>query len=118
MAVEPRVLEGALAAILDLIALDEVVQYHGATEAQRGSYYDAAIVTPGLDRMARAEVVITLPDTGEPSRDPRGQVSAPGVLQDVDITGGREVIALLDEHAPIEVTRGGRLRRARERCLW
>ncbi len=110
---EPLVLEGAFAAILALNGLDEVVQFESATHAERGSHYDAAIVTPAYNDRARAHVVITLPDTNgtADSRDGprRGQVRTGTASSDVDIHDQREVIRLLDLHAPAGASRRGRL---------
>lgn len=113
MAVAPLVLEGALAAILELIALDEVVQFHNATDAERGAPYDAAIVTPDFGSEILADVVITLPDTqdctGHAGHDHRGHLTTPNVSDDVDIRDQREVIDLLDAHVPVGVSRRDRL---------
>ncbi len=113
VAVAPLVLEGAFAAILELIALDEVVQFHNATDAERGAPYDAAIVTADYGSEILADVVITLPDTqdctGHAGHDHRGHLTTQDVSDDVDIHDQREVIDLLDAHVPVGVSRRDRL---------
>ncbi len=112
-------MEGAFAAILDLIGLDDVVQFRGATDAERGAHYDAAIVTSAFHDEARAEVVIELPDingtTGGPDWRCLGQVRKGAVSDDVSIRDQRQVISLLDLHVPTAVSRGDRLLEAQRR---
>ncbi len=118
VAIEPIVLEGAFATILELIGLDEVVQFQSATNAERGGHYDAAIVSAGFQDEARAEVVIILPNvdvSGGARRQRRGHIVTPEVTEDVDIDGQREVIHLLDRHAPTVVSRRDRLLTAQGR---
>ncbi len=113
---EPMVLEGVFAAILELIGLDEVVQFQSADDVERGSHYDAAIVTAGFQHEIRAQVVITLPSiegSGGAARPRQGQVVAGEVVDQVEIYDQSEVIHLLDQHAPTVVSRRDRLLRAR-----
>lgn len=118
VAVEPVVLEGAFAVILEMIDVDEVVQFHDATESQRRESYDAAIVTTGFPGEVSAEVVITLPDTQadtDGSGDAGlGHVTTRLTSDDVDIRDQSVVIDLLDEHLPAAVCRRGRLPAPRE----
>lgn len=114
VAVEPVVLEGAFAAILEAIGLDEVVQFHIATAADRGARYDAAITSEGLARSVCADVVITLPrieGSGGPPGPAHGHVTKGKVSEAVDIRGEREVIGLLDEHVPRAAARSDNLSR-------
>ena len=116
VAVQPVVLEGALASILELIGLDQVVQFHPAVPLDRSAQYDAAIVSAGFPSEVRAWVTITLPDTegsagGSGGTQP-GHVSAPGTSQPVDIRDQRQIIDLLDEHAPTVASRKDRLLQA------
>ncbi|HVE47703.1 MAG TPA: hypothetical protein VNA57_13265 [Acidimicrobiales bacterium] len=113
VAVEPVVLEGAFAVILEMIDVDEVVQFHDATESQRRESYDAAIVTTGFPGEVSADVVITLPDTKaetDGSGDSGvGHVTTRHTSDDVDVRHQGIVIDLLDEHLPVAVCRRGRL---------
>lgn len=113
VAVQPVVLEGALAAILERIGLDQVVEFHAADEAGRSVVYDAAIVSAGFPDEVRAGATITLPDTegsasagGAPGQ---GQFSAGGTSRQVDIRDQRQIIDLLDEHVPTVPSRKDRL---------
>ena len=114
MAVEPIVLEGAFAAILELIALDEVVQFHRATAAERARRYDAAIVSGALSEEIIADLVITLPRTQDGADGPGvrllGHVATKEASDDVDIRDQRQVVELLDQHLPLEVSRTDRLK--------
>jgi hypothetical protein len=113
VAVKPLVLEGALATILELIALDEVVQFQTATAVERRARYDAAIVTADIGTDIVAGVVITLPDTsgGPVSSDHAGQLTIAGTSAAVAIQDQSDVVALLDEHVPTGRSRGERLAR-------
>ncbi|MDQ3384764.1 MAG: hypothetical protein M3503_01940 [Actinomycetota bacterium] len=117
IAVRPVVLEGAFAAILHSIGLDEVVQFHGATAAERAGRFGAAVISADLAGAVAADVVITLPDTGGAgaSGEPRrGHVTSGDGSVEVDIRDERQVIDLLDEHVPMTTSRrDGLLARAR-----
>ena len=93
VAVQPVVLEGALASILELIGLDEVFQFHDAEESVRAAAFDAAIMSAGFPGEVRAWVTITLPDThvsgGAPGRRQPGHIRAGGTSYDVDIRDQR-----------------------------
>lgn len=106
-------LEGALAAILELIALDEVVQFHSASAAERTARYDAAIVTADYDSKVLAEVVIGLPDTehdtARPDEGHRAHLTIGDASDEVDIHDQGEVIDLLDAHVPTGMSRRDRL---------
>lgn len=112
VAVEPLVLEGAFAAILELIGMDDVVQFHVAGDRERRQLFDAAIVTGSFSDEARADVVITLPDvrrSGGPTNGHRGHVTTAQLSDDVEIRDQGEVIRLLDEHVPAALPRSERL---------
>lgn len=113
VAVTPVVLEGAFATILELIALDEVVQFHDASAAERHARYDAAIVTADYDSEVFAEVVIGLPntedDTAGPGQGHRAHLTIGNASGEVDIRDQREVIDLLDAHVPTQASRSERL---------
>ena len=119
MAAQPVVLEGAFAAILNLAGVDQVLQFHSATEAERAEDYEAAIVSIPLDHGIRADVVIVLPevngDGGHPATQDHGYVRAGPVRHEVEIHDQRSIIDLidlLDVHAPAAVSRSDRLREA------
>jgi hypothetical protein len=120
VAIEPVVLEGAYAAILELIGLDEVVQFHRVAASLHAARYDAAIVTEGLLPAVRADIVITLPETQNGSHRPearlRGHVTIGKRSDEVDIRDQREVVQLWDEHLPLEASRAERLQ-ARRRLV-
>jgi hypothetical protein len=115
VAVAPVVLEGAYAAILELVGLDDVVEFHAASTAQRGARYDAAIVSHELAADVDADVVITLPDALDDEAPPsrQGRVDTRGTSDTVDIRDQRDVIDLLDRHLPLAERRGDRLMMAR-----
>ena len=96
LAVEPGVLEGALAEMLSECFEAEVAQT-GRGGAASGCY-DAAIVSDRLPLGVRAAVVITLPDTR--GSGGTGTVSTDGVVREVQISGPEVVIQLLDQHVP------------------
>ncbi len=113
VAVQPVVLEGALAAILELIGLDQVVQFHRTEEIDPATVYDAAIVSAGFPDVVRARATITLPDTeasgGSPGSRRPGHVSAGSTSRQVDIRDQRQIIDLLDQHVPTVTSRKDRL---------
>ena len=113
VAVQPVVLEGALASILELIGLDLVVQFHTAQQADRDGFYDAAIVSAGFPDEVQAWVTITLPDTQAPAgaagTPHPGHISTRAASHEVDIRDQREIISLLDEHVPAVASRKDRL---------
>ncbi len=108
IAIEPVVLEGAFAAILHSIGVDEVVQFHAATVAERARPFCVAIVSADLAAEVVADVVITLPGIavpGAPTGPPLGHVTSDEGRVVVDIRDERQVIDLLDEHVPMGVSR-------------
>ena len=111
VAVQPVVLEGALASILELIGLDDVVQFHPAAPMDRSAESDAAIVSAGFPLEVRAWVTITLPDTegSDGGSQHPGHISAGGTYHQVEIRDQREIIDLLDQHAPTVASRKDRL---------
>ena len=112
VAIDPLVLEGALGAILDLIALDEVVQFHASTEADRAGPFDAAVISSAYSAEVWAELMITLPDIRSmagTSPDHRGHLTTTRLSGDVEIRDQRQILELLDEHLPRGVSRRERL---------
>ena len=116
VAVKPLVLEGAFATILELIALDEVVQFQSATPLERRARYDGAIVSADVGADVTADVVITLPDTGggpgPHTFDHAGHLTINETSEVVAIQDQDDVIALLDEHVPTWPSRAEGLARA------
>jgi len=96
LAVQPTVLEGALARMLTTGRPDEVVQLGrtGANVADGG--YDAAVVCDELPDGIQAAVVITLPDTR--GSGGTGTITRGGVVYEVSIGGAERVVELLDEY--------------------
>ena len=97
LAVEPGVLEGALARLLSA-RFDEVVMAgrRGAPAADGG--YDAAVVSDQLPEGVRAHVVITLPDTR--GSGGAGTVQNGKVIHDVGIGDAERVVELLEQYVP------------------
>jgi hypothetical protein len=96
LAVEPAVLEGALAAMLAAGEGHDIVDTRGARRRPGGDY-DAAVVSDALPAGVRAGVVITLPDTQ--GSGGTGTVRTRGVVHQVSIAGAGRVVELLDEYA-------------------
>ena len=63
VAVEPVVLEGALALLIERLQLAEVVQFHSASDALDRRYY-VAVVCPPTAHDVQADVLITLSVSG------------------------------------------------------
>lgn len=104
MAVEPVVLEGALASILQRLDLDDVVT---RDEGAPSGSFDAAIVTITLPSDAQPDVVITLSDTvgfGSP-----GRLVAAGRSEEVEVADAAAIIDLLDATVPATSSRAERL---------
>ena len=98
LAVEPTVLEGALAKMLSAGSDDEIVQVgRGGLEVDDGAY-DAAVVSDHLPDTVRADVVITLPDTR--GSGGTGTVVSGEAVYEVRITGAERVVELLEQYSP------------------
>jgi hypothetical protein len=97
LAVEPGVLEGALARLLSAGFHDEVVQV-GRTGRTAPGGYDAAVVSDQLPDGVRADVVITLPDTR--GSGGTGTVTSGEAVQEVSIGGAERVVELLEQYVP------------------
>ena len=97
LAVEPAVLEGALATMLSASEDDDVVQLGRAGRAGHEGDYDAAVVSDELPEGIHARVVITLPDTR--GSGGTGTVTTDEVVHEVDIAGAQRVVELLDQYA-------------------
>jgi hypothetical protein len=96
LAVEPAVLEGALARMLAAEPRDRVVQMgHRRLDFPD---YDAAVVSDRLPHGVRAAVVITLPDTR--GNGGTGTVRSGDVVHEVEIAGAERVVELLAEYVP------------------
>jgi hypothetical protein len=98
LAVEPGLLEGALAKLLSDTFEGEVVRLGRAGgEAPEGGY-DAAVVSDELPEGVRADVLITLPDTRGSSGV--GTVKRGELVDEVFIPGAERVLELLEEYVP------------------
>lgn len=96
LAVEPAVLEGALAAMLVAGSRDRVVQM--GRRRLDSPDYDAAVVSDRLPYGVRAGVVITLPDGR--GNGGTGTVRSGGVVHEVEIAGAERVVELLAQYVP------------------
>jgi hypothetical protein len=101
---EPAVLEGAMAVLLEAGDANEVVQLHSSPVIDLTGPYDAAIVTGDLPTELQADVVIALPA----AESGMGHVITAGADREVEVHSHRQVIDLLDEQFP----RTGAARRA------
>ncbi|HEV2123114.1 MAG TPA: hypothetical protein VGW38_10115 [Chloroflexota bacterium] len=99
LAVDPGVLEGALAKMLSAGTGDEVVQLSRTGVKPFDSSFDAAVVSDQLPDGVRAGVVIMLPDTR--GSGGIGTVRQGGVVEEVSITGAEQVIELLEQYVPL-----------------
>lgn len=118
IAIRPVVLEGAFAAILRAVGVDDVLQYHGTAVAERAGSFAAAVVSADLAADVVADVVITLPEidgTGVATASACGHVTSGNRRVEVDIRDERQVIDLLDEHVPTSASRRSGLVLARTR---
>ena len=94
LAVEPGVLEGALARLLSA-RFDEVIQVGRSGLRAPAGAYDAAVVSDRLPDGVEANVVITLPDTY--GSGGTGTVKTGTVVHDVSIGRAESVVALLEQ---------------------
>lgn len=93
LAVEPAVLEGALAAMLAARGGHDVVERGG------DGRFDAAVISDELPQGVHADVVITLPDTR--GSGGTGTVTRGSVVHEVSIRGAGRVVELLEQYAPL-----------------
>lgn len=98
LAIEPGVLEGALARLLSSRIDDEVVELGRRGRGALRGGYDAAVVSDELPEGVRADVVITLPDTR--GSGGIGTVRIGQVVHDVGIRGADRVVELLEQYVP------------------
>lgn len=100
LAVEPGVLEGALARLLSAARDDEVVELHRTEVSALDEVYEAAVTSTELPDQVRAGVVIMLPDTRGGAGT--GTVTTGEHVHEVSIAGAERVIELLDQYVPRE----------------
>lgn len=105
VALEPAVLEGAFALLLEDGTRNDVVQMRHATEDDLADAYDAAIVTVELLEHVRADVVVSLP-RGD-SEAGIGSVTTGDGDRPVVVRSHRQVIDLLDEEFETALASGG-----------
>lgn len=96
LAVQPAVLEGALATLLQAADHDDVVQLGHLGVAGHEGGYDAAVVSDDLPAGVHAGVVITLPDTR--GSGGTGTVTRGDVVHEVTIAGAHRVVELLEQY--------------------
>lgn len=97
LAVEPGVLEGALARLLSA-RFDDVVQVGRSGLRPPAGGYDAAVVSDELPDGVLADVVITLPDTY--GGGGTGTVRRGDDVRRVSIARAERVVELLEEYSP------------------
>lgn len=97
LAVDPGMLEGALARLLS-DEDDEVVELGRSGRQLSGDDYDAAVVSDELPAGVRARVVITLPDTRGSAGT--GTVRRGEDVRPVAIGDAQRVVDLLEEYVP------------------
>ncbi len=98
LAVEPGMLEGALAELLSATEEDQVVQGSGGRTGAYGAVYDAAVVSADLPSDVLADVVITLPDAE--GSGGTGTVRRGTDVRAVSIDHAGRIVELLEEYAP------------------
>ncbi len=96
LAVEPAVLEGALAELLSARPEDEIVQLGRQRKPPPSGHYDAAVVSTDLPVGVVADVVITLPDTR--GSGGTGSVRRGTTIDEVSIPSAERVLELLDQY--------------------
>lgn len=109
VAMEPAVLEGALALLLTSREAHDVVEFHAATEAERGARFDAAVVSRALAGGVSADMVIVLPDAGSSGGSGVGHVTTAGARREVPLRSHQQVLDLLHEQFALAVSRPGPL---------
>ena len=107
VAMEPAVLEGALAFLLETRTGHHVVQFHEALPADGVRRFDAAVVSPALAGHADADVVIVLPNLASPRAGGTGRVRNGNGERLVQLRSHQQVIDLLDEQFPLSVSHPG-----------
>lgn len=98
LAVEPGVLEGALGRLLSTAFPDEVVELGNGDGRGVEGGYAAAVVSDEVPAGARADVVITLPDTRGSAGT--GTVRRGEVVDEVRIAGAESLVELLERYVP------------------
>jgi hypothetical protein len=98
LALDPGVLEGALARMLSTGFGDDLVQRGGPRRAIAAGVFDVAVVCEELPDGVEAAVVITLPDTR--GSGGMGTVQRGEVVQEVSIADAERVVELIEQYAP------------------
>lgn len=101
VALEPTVLEGAFAALLQDGERSEVVQYHEGGAGDPADHYDAAIVTPAFVHRVDSELLIVLPGT-EAGAGRQASLTVGGVTRPVSVGTNAQLADLLAEWFPAE----------------
>lgn len=96
VAVEPVVLEGAIALLIDRRTDVDVVQFHASPRLER-RHYDAAVVSSPPPEGMSADVVITLPAAGSGITS----LATQGAVRWIVVKTHQDVIRLLEEHGAI-----------------
>jgi hypothetical protein len=93
LAVEPRVLGDALAAVLDAVGLDDVIVNHTKGAHGTSMHIDAAVVSDDSVPVV-ADVVIHVPIRGS------AHVSTPARNDEVTLRTPEELLTILDRYCP------------------
>lgn len=97
LAIEPTVLEGALAELLAPRFQGEIVQRGRSSDQLLAGEFDVAVVSDDLPVGIKAGIVITLPDTRGSAGVGTVMVGASG--DEVRISTGERVIELIEQYA-------------------
>jgi hypothetical protein len=98
LAVEPGLLQGALAKLLAANAGNQIVEVGRVGLEGLDQGYHVAIVSDQLPQRVQAGVVITLPDTR--GSGGTGTVRIGEVVHEVTIWGAERVVELLEQYVP------------------
>jgi hypothetical protein len=92
VAIEPRLLEGALGLVLQASMRGSVVRLHDVAGPVVETHYDAAVVTDDFAPLVCADVVLILADGGAAGR---GRIRTRGAARAVTIRSCHDVVGLL-----------------------
>jgi hypothetical protein len=101
LAVQPRILGDALAAVLDSVGLDEVLVSEPVAADRTSMSYDAAILSRPHAGV-HADVVIEVAGVGD---EARSHVVAGTLTEDVDLSTPQQLLSVLDRFCPTTTPR-------------
>ncbi len=94
VAVQPRLLGGAIAQVLASAGVDDVV----SRDQFGAGHVDAAVVTGVLPDLLEADVIVELPDSA--SGTGLGQVRTARGVEPIQIDGTLSILEVLDRYCP------------------